>query len=68
MGEEEGEALVKFNNVDLQRAYRNAVKTGGDPWVIEAECTMGMGPAMEGDGADEYVFIEDVRRTLDRCP
>ncbi len=68
MREEEGEALVKFNNVDLQRAYRNAVKTGGDPWVIEAVCTMGMGPAMEGDGADEYVFIEDVRRTLDRCP
>ena len=68
MGEEEGEAIVKFNNVDLQKAYRKAVKTGGDPWVIEAVCTMGLGPAMEGDGADEYVFIEEVKRTLQRCP
>ncbi len=68
MGEEEGEPLIKFDNVDLQKAYRKAVKSGGDPWVIEAICTMGMGPAMEGDGADEYVFIEQAPRTIERCP
>ena len=68
LGEEEGEPLVRFNNKDLQRAYRNQVKADGEPWVIEAICTMGMGPAMEGDGADEYVYIEEVKRTLERCP
>jgi copper homeostasis protein (lipoprotein) len=68
MGEEEGEPLVAFTNADLQKAYRKAVKKGGDPWVIEAICTMGMGTAMEGDGADEYVYIEQVPRTIDRCP
>jgi len=67
-GEEEGEPLVKFNNVDLQKTYRKAARTGGDPWVIEAICTMGMGPAMEGEGADEYVYIEQAPRTIDRCP
>ncbi len=68
IGEEEGEPLVKFTNVDLQRAYRKAVKKGGDPWVVEVICTLGMGPAMEGDGADEYVYIEQVERTMERCP
>ncbi|MBK8339459.1 MAG: copper resistance protein NlpE N-terminal domain-containing protein [Flavobacteriales bacterium] len=67
-GEEEGEALLKFSNEDLQRAYRKAVKQGGDPWVVEVIGTMGMGPAMEGDGADEYVYIEAVKRTLGSCP
>ena len=67
-GEEGGEALVKFTNEDLQRAYRKAVKQGGDPWVVEVICTMGMGPAMEGDGADEYVYIERVGRSLEHCP
>jgi uncharacterized lipoprotein NlpE involved in copper resistance len=69
MGEEEGESLVRFTNVDLQKAYAKAVKKGGDPWVVEVICTMGMGPAMEGDGADEYVFIEQVIRTAgEHCP
>ncbi|MBL7951085.1 MAG: copper resistance protein NlpE N-terminal domain-containing protein [Flavobacteriales bacterium] len=69
MGEEEGEPLVKFTNVDLQRAYLKAVKTGGDPWVVEVICTLGMGPAAEGDGADEYIYIEQVIGTAgERCP
>ena len=68
MGEEEGEPLVKFTNVDLQRAYLKAVKKGGAPWVVEVICTLGMGVAMEGDGTDEYVYVEGVGRTLERCP
>lgn len=68
LGEEEGEPTVDFDNVDLQRAYRNAVANGGDPWVVEAICTMGMGPAMEGDGADEYIYIERAPTTIERCP
>jgi copper homeostasis protein (lipoprotein) len=68
MGEEEGEPLIDLTNVDLQRLYRRAVKTGGDPWVVEAICTMGMGPAMEGDGADEYIYIEQAPRSIERCP
>ncbi len=67
-GEEEGEALATFTNVDLQKAYAKAVKKGGDAWIIEAVCTMGMGPAMEGDGADEYFLIELPPRTVERCP
>lgn len=67
LGEEEGEPLVPFNNVDLQRAYAAAVAPG-TPWVVEVICTLGMGPAMEGDGADEYLFIEQAPRTLKACP
>lgn len=69
MGEEEGEPLIEFTNEDLQKAYAKAVKKGGDPWVVEVICTMGMGPAAEGDGADEYIFIEQVIGTAgERCP
>ncbi len=69
MGEEEGEALIEFTNVDLQKAYSKAIKQGGDPWVVDVICTLGMGPAMEGDGADEYIFIEQVIGTAVKgCP
>lgn len=68
MGEEEGEPLITFTNEDLLKAYRKAVKSG-EPWNMEAICTMGMGPAMEGDGADEYIFIEQLPRTITTsCP
>lgn len=68
LGEEEGEPLIPFTNIDLQRAYAKAVKQGGDPWVVDVICTMGMGPAMEGDGADEYIFVEQVIGTAgERC-
>lgn len=68
MGEEEGEPLIPFTNVDLLKTYRNAVKRDGEDWTIEAICTMGMGPAMEGDGADEYIFIEQAPRAIADCP
>lgn len=68
LGEEEGEPLIDFTNIDLQKAYLSAVKQGGEPWVVEAICTMAMGPAMEGDGADEYIFIERAPTTIGACP
>lgn len=68
LGEEEGEPVIDFGNADLHRLYRKAVKNDGDPWVIEAICTLGMGPAAEGDGADEYVYIEQAPRTIEHCP
>ena len=69
LGEEEGDPEVALTNVDLQKAYGKAVKKGGDPWTIEAVCTMSMGPAMKGDGADEYIFIEQVIGTASAgCP
>jgi hypothetical protein len=67
-GGEEGEVLHSMGTVDLQNAYRNAVKQGGDPWPIEVECSLGMGPAMEGDGADEYIFIHKVLKEGAACP
>ena len=67
MGEEEGEPLISFTNEDLLKLYRKAVKSG-EAWSIEAVCTMGMGPAMEGDGADEYIFIEQPPHTIASCP
>lgn len=66
--EEEGTPVSDFDSADLERMYGEQVKQPGGPWVIEAVCTLGMGPAMEGDGADEYVYVERVVRTLERCP
>lgn len=66
--EEEGESLWPVPHLDSD--YQKAVKQPGDPWVIEVECLMSMGPAMEGDGADEYVYMTRFVRALDgnRCP
>ncbi len=68
MSEEEGEPLNGFSNVHLQRAYLKAVKQGGRPWVVEAICSMSMGPAMEGDGTDEYIWIEREPKSIESCP
>jgi hypothetical protein len=59
----EGEVLGSLNTAELERYYLRSVKQGGDPWTIEVECSLAMGPAMEGDGADEYIFIHRVLGT-----
>ncbi len=66
----EGEVLGSMDNAELERRYLDSVKQGGDPWIIEVECSLAMGPAMEGDGADEYLFIHRVLGTLasGACP
>ncbi len=64
---DEGDVLGSINSAELERSYLKAVMQGGDPWVIEVECNMAMGPAMEGDGADEYIFIHRVLGAA-QCP
>lgn len=68
LGEEGGEAVNGFSNEDLLRNYRKAVRMDGDPWEVEVICTLGMGPAMEGEGADEYLFIGSVLGDAGSCP
>ena len=60
LGAEEDELIGSMTSAVLERMYLGAVKKGGDPWTIVAECSMSMGPAMEGDGADEYILIHRV--------
>lgn len=67
-GEEEGEVRNSMSTIDLEKAYRKSVPKGGDPWTIAVECSFGMGPAMEGDGADEYIFIHKVLKQGITCP
>ena len=59
-----------MGTVELQNSYLKSVKEGGAPWVIEVECSVTNGPAMEGEGTDEYIFIHRVLRTMDpgQCP
>jgi uncharacterized lipoprotein NlpE involved in copper resistance len=66
----EGEALGSMGTVELQGRYLKAVKQGGAPWILEVECSLATGPAMEGDGQDEYLFIHRVRGILEpgACP
>jgi hypothetical protein len=65
---DEGEVLGSLNTAELERHYLRSVKQGGDPWLIEVECNLAMGPAMEGDGADEYLFIHRVLDPIEACP
>lgn len=68
LGEEEGETMNGFSNEDLLNAYRKAVAKDGDPWELEVICTLGLGPAMEGEGSEEYLFIESVTGRSNGCP
>jgi len=54
--------------LELERHYARSVKQGGEPWTISVECSMAMGPAMEGDGVDEYLFIHRVVSDTVTCP
>ncbi len=65
---DEGERAGSLNSRDLERHYLRSVAQGGDPWTIEVECTVAMGPAMEGDGTDEYIFIHRVLGEVQGCP
>lgn len=65
---DEGEVMGSLNTRELERHYLSSVKQGGEPWVIEVECSLAMGPAMEGDGADEYIFIHRVLKSGASCP
>ncbi|MCB0770154.1 MAG: copper resistance protein NlpE N-terminal domain-containing protein [Flavobacteriales bacterium] len=42
---------------------------GGTPMLVEIQAHLGMGPSMEGDEEDEYLFVENVLRRLNgSCP
>lgn len=68
LGAEEGELIGSMNGIELERQYLAAVKTGGKPWTITVDCSLAMGPAMEGDGADEYLLIHRVIDAKAHCP
>ncbi|MBK6628189.1 MAG: copper resistance protein NlpE N-terminal domain-containing protein [Flavobacteriales bacterium] len=68
LGAEEGELVGSMNGADLERRYRRSVTQGGEPWTIEVECSLDLGPAMEGDGSDEYVLIHQVLTEGMPCP
>ncbi|MFN3876526.1 MAG: hypothetical protein ACK4L7_11515, partial [Flavobacteriales bacterium] len=68
LGAEDGELIGSMNGAELERAFLKAVGTGGKPWTIEVECALEMGPAMEGDGADEYLLIHRVISAVEACP
>lgn len=67
LGADEGELVGSMNGIELERQYLAVVKTGGEPWTITVECSLGMGPAMEGDGADEYLLIHRVIDAKTHC-
>lgn len=68
LGAEEGELIGSMNGAELERHYLRSVKQGGEPWTIEVECSLDLGPAMEGDGSDEYILIHKVLREGVACP
>lgn len=66
--EEEGEPLEAAP--DLAKAYRKAGLKDGAEWAVEVVGHLGMGPAAEGDGADEYFYVHRLIAPLEagRCP
>lgn len=69
-GADEGEVTASMTGAELQQAYRKAVAAPGAPWRVVVECSMAMGPAEEGDGADEYILVHRIigPATEEDCP
>lgn len=57
MSEEEGAPETAFDSGRLLAKYRDAVKGDGLPWLVEVNCIMALGPAMEGDELERYLYI-----------
>ncbi|MGB6046009.1 MAG: copper resistance protein NlpE N-terminal domain-containing protein [Flavobacteriales bacterium] len=64
------EAGVEGAGLELERAYSNRIKTPPDPLFVEVTATLRVGPAMEGDDTEEYLYIERLERVkeLQKCP
>lgn len=64
------EAGVEGAGLALERAYGERVATPPDPLYVEVVATLRIGPAMEGDGTDEYLYIERLERVkeVQECP
>lgn len=56
--------------LELERAYSNRIKTPPDPLFVEVTASLRTGPAMEGDGTEEYLYIERLERVkeMQKCP
>ena len=61
---------VKGAGLELERVYMKRIKTAPDPLFVEVIATLRVGPAMEGDGTDEYLYIERLERIREaqECP
>jgi copper homeostasis protein (lipoprotein) len=64
MPEERGAGL------SLEKLYRKKVKHRGDPLFVKVVVDLRIGPAMEGDGTEEYLHIDSLEKVLDvdQCP
>ncbi|MEO5585268.1 MAG: copper resistance protein NlpE N-terminal domain-containing protein [Flavobacteriales bacterium] len=61
---------VKGAGLELERAYTNRIKTPPEPLYVEVVGTLRVGPAMEGDDIEEYLYIEQLERVKEKqqCP
>lgn len=60
----------KGAGLELERTYHKKVKSPPAPLYVQVTATMRVGPAMEGDGQDEYIHIDKLEKVLvkQECP
>ena len=63
-------ASIRSISASLSVARSRKVKTPPAPLYVQVTATIRVGPAMEGDGTDEYLHIEKVDKVLEvqECP
>lgn len=61
---------VKSAGLELERLYMKQVKHAPEPLYVELVVEMRTGPAMEGDGTEEYLHLDQMVRVLEvqDCP
>jgi len=56
--------------LEMAMWYSEGDHSSAKPLLVEIQAHLGLGPAMEGDGQEEYLFVDKVLRKLDSaaCP
>lgn len=60
---------MQQSGLEMAMWYTEGDHDAGKPLLVQIQAHLGMGPSMEGDGEEEYLFVEKVLRRLDGdCP
>ncbi len=60
---------MQVAGLEMAMWYTEGGHSSTDPLLVEIQAHLGLGPSMEGDGEEVYLFVEKVLRRLDGdCP
>ena len=56
---------MRTAGLEMAMWYTEGGYSSTEPLLVEIRAHLGLGPSMEGEGEEEYLFVENVLRKLD---